>query len=196
MVTMANGKAHEPKRSKENRIPNKHLYSRVSYLYQAANYLASLRTPSAQSSDHEHDNDESLHVPRTASVQLKGHGLPLLLTSNMVGVSLKGQISLSADMKHSVCNRCSSLLIAGSTSSTRIENLSRNGRKPWADVLVIQCLSCGAEKRFPVGAERQNKTLERQERKQKKQMERQKRKKCRLAKSASISDRSKPSIQR
>jgi hypothetical protein len=33
--------------------------------------------------------------------------------------------------------------------------LSKNGRKPWAEVAIITCIACGACKRFPVGAKRQ-----------------------------------------
>jgi len=34
------------------------------------------------------------------------------------------------------------------------ENRSKKGRKPWAEVLVVRCISCGATKRFPVGSRR------------------------------------------
>jgi ribonuclease P protein subunit RPR2 len=39
----------------------------------------------------------------------------------------------------------------------QIENLSKGGRKPWADVLVVRCRVCGFVKRYPVGARRQRK---------------------------------------
>lgn len=68
---------------------------------------------------------------------------------------MKSQIRLSQDVKHSICKRCSAILIPGSTSSSKVENLSRGGKKPWADVLVIECNVCSAQKRFPVGAKRQ-----------------------------------------
>ena len=77
------------------------------------------------------------------------------LISQLRSVSLKGQIRLSQAMKHSICKRCDALLVPGSTSSTRIENKSRGGKKAWADVLVVTCQSCSAVKRFPVGAKRQ-----------------------------------------
>lgn len=77
------------------------------------------------------------------------------LISQLRSVSLKGQIRLSQAMKHSICKRCDSLLVPGSTSSTRVENKSRGGKKPWADVLIVTCHSCSAVKRFPVGGKRQ-----------------------------------------
>ena len=47
------------------------------------------------------------------------------------------------------------------TSETRIENKSRAQKKSCADVLVVHCRNCHAEKRFPVGAQRQKKKAER-----------------------------------
>lgn len=77
------------------------------------------------------------------------------LISQLRSVSLKGQIRLSQAMKHSICKRCDALLVPGNTSSTRVENKSRGGKKSWADVLMVTCHSCKALKRFPVGAKRQ-----------------------------------------
>ena len=83
--------------------------------------------------------------------------LPLsrLFINHLKAVSLKGQVRLSSKMKHSICRRCDILLVPGFTSTSNLENKSRKGKKPWADVLVVTCTSCGAVKRFPVGAKRQ-----------------------------------------
>lgn len=75
--------------------------------------------------------------------------------SDLRAISLKSQIRLEPELKHSICKRCHGLLIAGSTSTSRIENASRGGKKPWADVLVVACNVCGTKKRFPQGARRQ-----------------------------------------
>ncbi|RMZ34169.1 hypothetical protein D0859_01672 [Hortaea werneckii] len=88
-------------------------------------------------------------------------GLPLHLATHLRQVALKSQIRLRTDVKHSICKRCSSILIEGTTSNKRIENKSKGGRKPHADVLVISCKVCGADKRFPVGAKRQKRKGER-----------------------------------
>lgn len=87
---------------------------------------------------------------------------PLYLASHIRSVSRKSQVRLSQDIKRSLCKRCDTLLIPGKTSDSKLENLSYEGRKPWADVLVIQCKTCGAEKRFPVGAKRQQRKAIRQ----------------------------------
>ncbi|RMY93792.1 hypothetical protein D0861_01736 [Hortaea werneckii] len=88
-------------------------------------------------------------------------GLPLHLATHLRQVALKSQIRLRTDVKHSICKRCSSILIEGTTSNKRIENKSKGGRKLHADVLVISCKVCGADKRFPVGAKRQKRKGER-----------------------------------
>jgi ribonuclease P protein subunit RPR2 len=141
------------------KVPNKNLYSRVSYLYQAATYLAmreqsdldklssdslSLETENVSSVR----NNESKHE---ASLQ----PLSRRLLFDLRSVSLKGVMRMSPAMKNSICKNCQTLLIDGSTSTTEVENKSKGGKKPWADVLVRKCNTCGLEKRFPVAAERQ-----------------------------------------
>lgn len=126
-------------------VPNKHLHARIAYLHQAATHLALQAPP----------------VTHTDPSRLQQHGLPLLLAAQLQAVSQKAQIRLSHDMKRSICKVCSTPLMPDTTSETRIENKSRAERKPCADVLVIQCRNCHAEKRFPIGAQRQKKKAER-----------------------------------
>lgn len=154
---------------------NKPVFSRISYLYQAATYLSSV-----QSRPEEHRRPSGpAHIPE--QVPTSSHVLPVIqsqdaqtpcknekntpkatnvafsrqLVSHMLEVSLKSQTSLSPDLKRSICRRCHSLLVPGRSSRLKIENLSRGGRKPWADVLVVECTACTAVKRFPIGQERQ-----------------------------------------
>ncbi|KAH0285939.1 Rpr2-domain-containing protein [Aureobasidium namibiae CBS 147.97] len=137
---MAKGSANQTRS-----VPNKHLHARIAYLHQAATHLA-LQAPA---------------VTHTDPSNLQQRGLPLLLTAQLQAVSQKAQIRLSHDMKRSICEACSTPLIPGTTSETRIENKSRAEKKPCADVLVIQCRNCHAEKRFPIGAQRQKRKAER-----------------------------------
>lgn len=89
------------------------------------------------------------------ALRLAGLGQTHRFVSHLRAVSLKGQIRLSADMKRSICKRCDSHLVVGSTATRNMENKSRGGKKPWAEVLVVSCNTCGVEKRFPVAAKRQ-----------------------------------------
>ena len=167
----------------------KHLHSRISYLYQAATHLArsadqlQVRTDGVNIEAKEQSKpDEELQCAVTSHKAVSVLGLPKpptelvnrirkicthddrnigklshsrQLVVHLRAISLKSQIRLSPAMKHTICKRCDALLIPGSTSTSYMENNSRGGRKPWADVLVTTCAGCGTAKRFPMGAKRQ-----------------------------------------
>ncbi len=181
---MAKSKSHKPLC-----IPQKHLHSRISFLYQAATYLASVQstevtpTPAVDVSGGlglcSVEVDPSTSEPTTTTVSSVpvgdcGASYPDLpassiresapsrqLLSHLHAVSRKAQISLSPKIKHSICKRCHTLLVTGSNCHETLENLSRGSRKPWADVMVRRCLTCGTEKRTPTRMKRQAKKGER-----------------------------------
>jgi ribonuclease P protein subunit RPR2 len=116
-------------------IPNKHLHARSTFLYQAATYLTLQTT--------------------TPDIARKHSPLALQLGSDLQQVSRKGQLRLAIDLKRSMCKSCNTILIPGRTATQEIQNPSKGGKKPWADVLVLTCNICGGEKKFPVGAKKQ-----------------------------------------
>ncbi|PVI05839.1 Rpr2-domain-containing protein [Periconia macrospinosa] len=122
-------------------VPNKHLHARTTFLYQAATYL-------------------TLHSATGASASVPS-SLALQLGSDLQIVSRKSQVRLSADLKRTICKTCNTVLIPGRTATHTVENDSKGGKKPWADVLVVGCTFCGAKKRFPVGATKQQSKAER-----------------------------------
>lgn len=170
-------------------LTQKHLHSRISYLYQAATYLVKVADQSRAKipcvkeevikqsepsrelqcavaaleavSDKAYPISPTEHGHRTPKVDPDNErvsidsALPRQLINHLRAVSLKSQIRLSPVMKHTICKHCDILLVPGSTSTSYMENNSRGGRKPWADVLVTTCTVCGTAKRFPVGAKRQ-----------------------------------------
>jgi RNase P subunit RPR2 len=97
------------------------------------------------------ETEEAL-VKMPPNEKYEDFGLPRQLASHILLVARKSVTKLSPDIKFSMCKRCSSVLITGRTSEVRVENKSRGGRKPWADVMLVTCLTCGMEKRYPVGA--------------------------------------------
>ncbi|OTB05038.1 hypothetical protein M426DRAFT_11129 [Hypoxylon sp. CI-4A] len=134
-------------------VPNRPIYSRISYLYQAAAYMAShsdtdvsIRDLKYAEEDTAAQNDPARHAKQALSRRF---------ITDLRSTSLKSQIRLSPAMKHTICKFCDSLLIEGDTSSSAVENKSKAGKKPWADVLVVKCHTCGGVKRFPVQAPRQ-----------------------------------------
>ena len=160
----------------------KHLYSRISFLHQAANYLATINGATGGDinpplSEHYQDPgsqcSSSGKVDRSGSMlestgdlgegarkaASPGHELPplsRLMVNQFRSVALKGQIRLTPDLKNSFCKRCDTLLVPGYSCSNHLENKSKAGRKPWADVLVMTCNACETQKRFPVGAKRRS----------------------------------------
>jgi ribonuclease P protein subunit RPR2 len=166
-------------------VPNKHLHARIAYLHKTANYLTTQSLAKSEKSPQQAtstdtckntstggktnppgtlatDSTTSLAnskpspgYPSMATFNPPASGLPLQLTAHLRSVAQKGQIRLSRDFKHSFCKICSSPLIEGQTCTRTTENLSKKGRKPWAEVAIVTCSACGACKRFPVGAKRQ-----------------------------------------
>lgn len=140
-------------------IPNKPCYSRVSYLYQAATFLAQQRSFEASSSSKmTARNDASASTSTQDALPRASRRL----VSDLRNISLKTQIRLSPAMKHSLCKSCNTILVAGSTCTDEIENKSKERKKPWADILVRKCNTCNAERRFPLAAERQKRRPRRQ----------------------------------
>lgn len=184
-------------KNKDGQVPNKHLYSRLSYLWQAANYMSQITNASQNEtksiqSQVQHSaamkdqdvqeimalkgsicpqkaasTDSSLSKEASHSTDCRPEidlGQSRRLVSHIRAISCKSVLRLSPGMKHFFCSHCESPLIPGSTSSSMVENKSRGGRKPWADVLVITCKLCGTSRRIPLGAKRQPKRKERLQR--------------------------------
>lgn len=152
-------------------VPNKATYCRLSFMYQAASFLAAESANQSQRSEQtaSQKKDPGIHMGvdsnninqpnadehqhRRAATQTRNMSHRLL--SDFRSVSLKSQIRVSPAMKRTVCKFCDTLLVEGQTCTSTVENASKGGRKPWADVLVIKCHTCHHAKRFPVDAPRQ-----------------------------------------
>jgi ribonuclease P protein subunit RPR2 len=136
-------------------VPNKSLHSRVSYLYQAAALLSSQRQQSEAVTKHK-DGEGARESRGHSSDSGKGfQAAARLLVKDLHAVSQKVQLRMSPAMKHSICKNCDTMLVEGDTSTKEVENRSRGGRKPWADILVLKCNVCGSARRFPMAAKRQ-----------------------------------------
>jgi ribonuclease P protein subunit RPR2 len=145
-------------------VQNRPIYSRISYLYQAATYLSSTSgshaiQPEIQQTEHHQAQGEKQSYDAACHVK---QAVSRRLLTEMKATSLKAQIRMSTSMKHTICKHCDTLLVEGDTSTSYVENQSKGGRKPWADVLVIKCNTCGGPKRFPLHAPRQNRREKRE----------------------------------
>ncbi|KAE8150047.1 Rpr2-domain-containing protein [Aspergillus avenaceus] len=164
---------------------NSHIRARLDYLYNAANYLQSSATANQASSNSPDKMDvepdakpasarvvpqfpscENVPVEQSTGTSAKSDAdslphLPRVFISQMRGVSLKAQLRLPIETKRSYCKRCDTLLVPGLSCVQEIRNDSRGRKKPWADVRVIRCTTCGTEKRFPQTERRSQKLSER-----------------------------------
>ncbi|RAL65974.1 hypothetical protein DID88_005635 [Monilinia fructigena] len=112
-----------------SKVPNKALYSRMSYLYQAAIYFAvqdnenQYRSIKGGASDSSMENVMQCDTTKV-DANFTGSCQPLSrrLISELRSVSQKGLMRMSPDMKHSMCKKLSTLLMEGTSCTAHIEN--------------------------------------------------------------------------
>ncbi|CAG7927463.1 unnamed protein product [Penicillium olsonii] len=170
---------------KDGKNTQSHIRARIDYLHQAAVYLqakssAQQSQNQSQAFDAPHQQPSQGQRPNTAVKNEPEDQQRMLLlpnsqkkheesldnisrtcVSHLRDVAMKTQIRLPVTLKRSLCKRCATLLTPGVTCSHEIRNESRGGKKPWADVLIVRCLPCGAEKRFPQTEKRSKKLNQR-----------------------------------
>jgi ribonuclease P protein subunit RPR2 len=125
---------------KAKKVIHPHIHARLAFLQKAAQVLEEQQKKAAACSDPQKDSKHAVANP-----------LARELSSQTLTITRKTKIRISKDIKRTICKGCTSKLIEGHNSVSRTENRSRDGRKAWADVRVVTCLSCGLEKRIPTG---------------------------------------------
>ncbi|KTW32048.1 uncharacterized protein T551_00730 [Pneumocystis jirovecii RU7] len=122
------------KTSKESRIiPQQELYSRFSFLYQAANIYA---THSILNQD-KYINSHSEQA------------LSKFYINTAKKIARKAVLKINPSIKRTLCRRCDTILLPGITSSIKIENFSKKNKNK-ADISVITCNFCNTQKKYPV----------------------------------------------
>jgi ribonuclease P protein subunit RPR2 len=145
---------------KSKGIPSKHLHARTTFLYQAAAYLTLQTAPNLLGTS-QNAAQSGTHLQTPAHRLLEHSPLALQLGSDLQQVSRKAQLRLSVDLKRTMCKTCNTILVPGRTATQTVENSSTGGKKPWADILVLECCFCGGKRNFPVGATTQPKKRDR-----------------------------------
>jgi ribonuclease P protein subunit RPR2 len=164
---------------KEGKNVQGHIRARLDYLQKAAVYLQNAQQNTARQVISEEAGNSAyaqngLHSTSNDKKSTQGtsgakkttepmNNLSRVCVSHLRGVALKTQIRLPIALKRSICKRCDTLLAPGVNCSHEIENASRGGKKPWADILVVRCFECGTEKRFPQTEKRGKKLVARRE---------------------------------
>ena len=159
-------------------VQNRAIYSRISFLQQAAITLSAIPIPCSAadsgsgsgsgSGRSTNTNTPSANNPLSSAEDVSDtrsvkalDGMSRRLATDLRAVSLKTRIRLTPAVKRSICKFCDSALIDGQTCTSEIENKSKAARKPWADVLVRKCHTCGRERRYPLSAARPKRKTER-----------------------------------
>lgn len=151
-------------------VHNRAIYSRISFLQQAAVTLSSIRLPQSSVSTGSRSVDAPAIPSQTDSIlkpaadggsQAALEGMGRRLATDLRAVSLKTRIRLKPAVKQTICKFCDSVLVDGQSCASSIENKSKGAKKPWADVLVRKCHTCGRERRFPVSAARPRRKTDR-----------------------------------
>ncbi len=141
-------------------VQNRAIFSRISFLQQAAVTLPAARLPSPGSAGPGQPNSiQSAADGRLLEPSLEG--MSRRLATDLRAVSLKTRIRLKPAVKQMICKYCDSILIDGESCTSAIENKSKGAKKPWADVLVRKCHTCGRERRYPVSAARPRRKTDR-----------------------------------
>ncbi|KAB8294991.1 hypothetical protein EYC80_006940 [Monilinia laxa] len=111
-----------------SKVPNKALYSRMSYLYQAATYLAvqdnGNQNWSIKGGASDPSMEDVMQCDTKVDANFTGSCQPLSrrLISELRSVSQKGLMRMSPEMKHSMCKNCQTLLMEGTSCTALIEN--------------------------------------------------------------------------
>ena len=144
------------------KVSHPHIHARLAFLQRAAQILEEQQhvstdpQPELEKSFSKDIDDSRVWAPRSNAFARE-------LSSHTTAVVRKTKIRISPELKRTICKGCSSKLIDGHSSFSKMENKSRDGKKPWAAVLVVTCKSCGMEKRFPQEQTRGTKKAARKE---------------------------------
>ncbi|KAJ5887493.1 hypothetical protein N7495_007534 [Penicillium taxi] len=164
-----NGKSHLKARSSYLQLASEYLHNLTLQNDQTAttvtsktNNISSLATESPVKNGANIQINTNSRVLKERPVKRSLNNLSRLYISQMRGVSLKSQTRLEVPVKRSFCKRCDTILTPGINCIHEVQNASRERKKPWADVLVIRCLVCDTEKRFPQTDRRSQKLKDRQ----------------------------------
>lgn len=143
-------------------VQNRALYSRVSFLQQAATFLSTSSTRQQPPPDSKPAATTTSTTESTADDCPHLQGMARRLVTHLRSVSLKSRIRLAPAVKQTICKFCDSVLSEGQSCTSTVENRSRGGKKPWADVLVRKCHTCGRERRYPISAPRPKRKTQRE----------------------------------
>ncbi|KAI0633229.1 RNAse P Rpr2/Rpp21/SNM1 subunit domain-containing protein [Trametes polyzona] len=128
---------------------NRDIIQRINFLYQASTYLNSVSQASAAPSSSGHapfqksqtskaKRKQNIRHPRNAA-ELSRSYIGTLRT-----VGQKTMVRMDPTLKRTLCQKCDTVLLPGTTSSVRVNAMRSHGK-----AVVYTCLTCKAIRRIP-----------------------------------------------
>src|SRR3954464_9866064 len=111
-------------KAKAGVVPNKVLYSRMSYMHQAATYLTTQQQHSKGDTKQTASLDTQSEKGTTMEGEYTKEFLPIsrrFITEVRI-LSQKTKIRMSPAMKYTMCKYCDTVLVEGSTCTNEVEN--------------------------------------------------------------------------
>ncbi|PPQ79069.1 hypothetical protein CVT24_012730 [Panaeolus cyanescens] len=147
-----------PKKQKDetpnvNAIPNRDIVQRLNFLYQASVYLQSIPVISGENTAEKGSADHTLvdqehkamsNKKRRKREHKNTSDLARTCIQTMKAVSQKATVKIDPSVKRSICSKCNTTLVLGSSANVRVKKSSAHRH-----VLVYTCLSCKTQRRLP-----------------------------------------------
>ncbi|KAI0773904.1 RNAse P Rpr2/Rpp21/SNM1 subunit domain-containing protein [Fomes fomentarius] len=126
-----------------NNVANRDIIQRINFLYQASTYLNTIAqwTPLNHGQVYHKDRGKtrnSIRNPQNTSELSRSY------VSTMRIVGQKAMVRMDPSIKRTLCKKCDTILVPGSTSSVRIKTRRGHGQ-----IVTYTCHTCGTVRRIP-----------------------------------------------
>ncbi|KAF8520343.1 RNAse P Rpr2/Rpp21/SNM1 subunit domain-containing protein [Hysterangium stoloniferum] len=126
-------------------VPNREIFQRLNFLYQASAYLHGIHvstTAMGQQVDGAINASRKDQGKRKRVATLGDLGSSYIHCMRVIG--RKSVVRMDPNVKRTLCTRCDTVLLPGTTASVRLKGSSRVGKK-----MVYTCLSCNTSRAIP-----------------------------------------------
>ncbi|KAI0779479.1 Rpr2-domain-containing protein [Fomes fomentarius] len=126
-----------------NNVANRDIIQRINFLYQASTYLNTVAQPTPLNHGQAHHKGKekkrnAIRHPQNTSELSRSY------VSTMRIVGQKAMVRMDPSIKRTLCKKCDTILIPGSTSSVRVKTLRVHEK-----VITYTCHTCGTVRRIP-----------------------------------------------
>ncbi|CCL98703.1 uncharacterized protein FIBRA_00707 [Fibroporia radiculosa] len=131
-----------------NSVTNRDILQRLNFLYQASAYLHTIApSPSGKPSNDkviELSKEQKRERRRKARHPAQTTELARAYVRSMKIISQKATVRMDPNVKRTLCKKCNTILMPGSTASVRTKPSSTHGHS-----IAYTCVTCGTTRRIP-----------------------------------------------